>query len=170
MPLNQPDFPVQFLVSREIARRQKVDDSTATRLALTSALVAPGFLGAIVARQLAIREAPPPAPVVATPPSGGEPGTTPAPPTPRSPALAQLDRIAQDLQSINAKLDKEGSDFVAQAERLQQQADRARQERTEIMRRLCQSVGAIAAEGSSRESPPQPKTVAYEGKKSDPKT
>lgn len=73
MPITDADFPLQFLVGRELALRQDVDTRTATRLSLTGSLVGGGLIGPLIARQLASREAPAPVPAPPQQPAGSEP-------------------------------------------------------------------------------------------------
>src|SRR5687768_8700997 len=136
MPFNNPSFPMQFLVGRELAKRQKVDDATATRLALTGSLLGGGLLGPILARQLAIREAPA---VPATTSAQGKPL-----PPPGKTVTQQFERIGAQFQALIEADKKAEADAEAQAEALLSHARALRQERAKVLRELCVSLNGLS--------------------------
>lgn len=61
MPLVSPQ-PIPVVVNRQLALNQGLDTGAANRIGILGAMIAPPLLGAVVARDLARREAPPPIP------------------------------------------------------------------------------------------------------------
>jgi hypothetical protein len=124
--------PLNFVVAQRLASNQNVDSSAATRHALVGTLLGEGILGPIIARQLAIRDAAAvPAPVAVVP------GAT-LPPTP-------LDTIASNLNAWTTAESKRDDEDIDRANALRKQAEERRAKRTEALRSLCDSLGALGS-------------------------
>ncbi|MBI4902283.1 MAG: hypothetical protein HY820_01525 [Acidobacteria bacterium] len=134
MALNDPDFPMQFLVGRELALRQKADSASATRHALIGTMIAGGLFGPILARQLAIREAPSP---VALPPAGG---VSPSPGTGFSGAV---DRFLNDFQSLMDDNKEVLKALQDEETKLQTLVKERKEEQTKMCRELLEKVTRV---------------------------
>lgn len=153
MSINDRDFPLQFLVGRELAKRQNVDDSTATKFGLTGALVAPGVMGIVIARQLAIRDAPKPLPALTATGTGTGGGTgTPAPGS----TASRVDRLTTDFKAWVEADRKRITDARTQAQAQLEQIQKQETERNQALRTLCESIGALGGGGSTSTGPPNP--------------
>jgi hypothetical protein len=144
MSWNDPDFAMQFLVGRELALRQKVDTSTATKHSLVASMVSTGMLGPIIARQLAIRDAP--APVVARVSTSTTGGATVHPP-PTGPAAAG--RVEQIITSFKTWIEEDKkieAAAAAQAKALDDQVKKMQTDRSEALKKLVDAINALSTD------------------------
>lgn len=126
--------PLNFIVAQRLAVNQNVDSSTATRHALVGTLLGEGILGPIIARQLAIRDAataPPP-----TRPTGGVPAGT---------VTAPLEDISTNLRAWTEAESQRDAEDITRANELMAEANERKRKRTEALKALCESLGALGA-------------------------
>jgi hypothetical protein len=131
--------PLNIVVAQRLAANQNVDASTATRHALVGTLLGEGILGPIIARQLAIRDAA----AVSAPVAVGV-TTTPAQ------AATPLDTIVNNLQAWTQAQKNRDDEDLKRAEELKAEAERRRKERTEALKALCDSLGALSGGGAAQ--------------------
>lgn len=149
MSLDDPNFPFQFLVGRSLAQRENVDDATATRLALVGSVMMGGLFGPVIARQLAIREAPAPAPLTVVKPPPGTPSSPPK-------LGSKVDVIVKQFEAFIKADKKAEADARARAAALVEQAQKLQQERAKMLADLCASLDILAKDPPVK-SPPAAK-------------
>jgi hypothetical protein len=174
MSWNDPDFAMQFLVGRELALRQNVDTSTATKHSLVASMVTTGMLGPIIARQLAIRDAPKPAPAALSTTAGLDPDL---PATSPGAASGRVDQIITNFKTWieeDYKIQKQTTDAATaltnQAKVLTDQAAKMATDRTEALKKLIEELGKLSGDtggagGAQQSQQSQEPTEGRKGEK-----